>query len=457
VKAALYVRVSTDEQVEGYSLTAQTNLLTAYCKKENIEVYKIYADEGISGQKENRPQFQQMITDAESKQFHIILVHKYDRFARKVELSQRIKGQLSKCNINVVSITEPIEDNPMGFFVSGLHELMAEYYIKNLAQEVKKGMRERVKQGLSNGSVPYGYTTEKGHMCINQEQAAVVKKIFNMYNEGYGTPRISNWLAENGISSPVPGCVWNHYTILYILKNIKYIGYIKHAGEIYKGLHEPIIENSTFELAQKYLVDRMCKREPKGKNELKFMLLGLARCGVCGKKMGIHASWKNVRKQRNGESYYYYVCSGHKMHENTLRCSNSKYHPADQLENQVLKGIEYIIEGQEAIVQSDRSIDYIAKNQVDRIEKEKARAKAAYLSEDFTIEEYRKVKDECEAKLKAINSEIKKNSQETIKRELKNVMEEVRAETSPAKKRLLLSKYVKAVRIYPDDRVSIHF
>ena len=77
-------------------MQAQRDALIEYCKRECIDVYDIYADEGVSGQKENRPQFQRMLKDAENRKFNIILVHKYDRFARKVELSQRIKTQLKK-------------------------------------------------------------------------------------------------------------------------------------------------------------------------------------------------------------------------------------------------------------------------------------------------------------------------------------------------------------------------
>ncbi|MDP4121019.1 MAG: recombinase family protein, partial [Bacillota bacterium] len=88
MKAALYVRVSTMEQAEeGFSIPAQIKQLQEYCKKNNVEIFTVYADEGISGQKENRPAFQKMIKDAEKGLFNIILVHKYDRFARNTELS----------------------------------------------------------------------------------------------------------------------------------------------------------------------------------------------------------------------------------------------------------------------------------------------------------------------------------------------------------------------------------
>jgi len=167
--AALYVRVSTTEQAdEGFSIAAQIRLLSEYCQREEIKIYNIYADEGISGQKENRPEFQKMLKDAQNKNFDIIIVHKFDRFARKVELSQRVKRQLKSAGVNVISMTEPIEDSPIGFFQEGIMELLSEYYVRNLSLEVKKGHIERAKQGLHSGPVPYGYNQD---MTINAEHA----------------------------------------------------------------------------------------------------------------------------------------------------------------------------------------------------------------------------------------------------------------------------------------------
>jgi site-specific DNA recombinase len=461
MKAALYVRVSTDDQAEeGYSIDAQKNQLTDYCKKNDINIYKIYSDEGISGQKENRPQFQEMIKDAKAKLFNIILVHKYDRFARKVELSQRIKGQLSKCGVNVISITEPIEDSPMGFFVSGLHELLAEYYVKNLAQEVKKGMRERVRQGQHNGSVPYGYKIDKttGNMIINKQQANVIKKIFEMYNNGNGTCKISRWLQENGIEPAISGSVWNHYAVLYILQNVKYIGYIKHAGEVYKGLHEPIIDNETFELAQKYRKDRLLPREPIGKNEARFMLVGLARCGICGKKMLIYIKAQHPWGKGIKTYYHYYVCSGSRMHENLLRCSHKNYYPAEQTENAIIEKLRNFLKSNEHIYKTKNDDAYLFKAQIDKIEEELSRAKAAYLANVFSLEEYAKEKTKHETQLNIVKSNLEKNkSNKDIKNEIKNALEEIENEQDPSKKRLILRRYIDVIKIYPNGKINIIF
>lgn len=192
MKAALYARVSTDEQAQREnSIPAQLRALREYCKREHIEIYKEYTDEGISGQKLERPAFQDMLSAAYDGKFNLILVHKFDRFARKIEISRNIKTSLHKANVNIVSITEPIEDSPMGFFMEGLHELMAEYYVKNLSAEVKKGMNERALKGKHMGQMPYGYYCQNGNVYVNDEQAEVIKKIYNLYLSGYGHFKIA--------------------------------------------------------------------------------------------------------------------------------------------------------------------------------------------------------------------------------------------------------------------------
>jgi site-specific DNA recombinase len=452
MKAALYIRVSTEEQVDGFSLSAQMNLLTDYCKKENIEVGKVYADEGVSGQKENRPQFQKMLKDAENNLFNIILVHKYDRFARKVELSQRVKNQLKKNNINVVSITEPLEDSPMGFFVGGLHDLLAEYYVRNLAQESKKGHVERAKQGYHNGSVPYGYKLDKltGDMVINEPQAEIVRLIFSLYNEkGYGSTKIAGWLNQRKMPSAVNG-EWAHYTVNRVLKNVKYIGKIEYDGEVYEGKHEPIITDIEFKLAQSNIKERTWKRSYRGANFEKFALLGLMKCGYCGRVMRAVVTFTKNRVH----SRYYFICNG--LNHGSL-CENSRYHQSIRVENAVMDKIRRFAEKKDPDIKIKKrfDIDSTLKSQRAKIEQETDRAKAAYLSGAFTLEEYIEIKTRCEASISKLESEIEgcneESQRESVINKILSTWDELQAEESPSRKRMMLQTYIEAILIYKND------
>lgn len=143
-RAALYIRVSTEDQAE-YSPTAQRKALLDYAGRNDMVVDQehIYIDEGFSGRTaRKRPAFMRMISDAKSKPkpFDVILVHKFDRFARNREDSVVYKSLLrSKCGIKVISITEQLEDDKFSIILESMLEAMAEYYSINLSEEVKKG------------------------------------------------------------------------------------------------------------------------------------------------------------------------------------------------------------------------------------------------------------------------------------------------------------------------------
>lgn len=459
MKAALYIRVSTEEQVDGFSLAAQLNLLQKYCENNSLGIFDVYADEGVSGQKENRPEFQRMLRDAERKAFNIILVHKYDRFARRVELSQRVKNQLKKNGINVVSITEPLEDSPMGFFVGGLHDLLAEYYVRNLAIESKKGHVERARQGLHNGSVPFGYKIDQntGMMVINEEQATIVKQIFHMYNhQGYGSTKIAKILNENKVRTAVNG-EWAHYTVSRILKNPKYIGKILYDGEIYAGKHEPIITEDEFRLVHKNMKDRTWERRYRGVNYERFVLLGIAKCGECKRAYGISVVRKSTRNRVN--SLHYYFCNGG-AHQSG--CTNNKHHQAVKLEKLVLdnikKATEIIPDGVTII--NKEPVFNLYDNKKKKIEKELKRAKEAYLAGVFSIQEYKELKEKYVAELKEIGKQLKKDTDENLKRKLQGKIVDAwgrieAAETAP-EKRTILQEFIDRIYIYK-DRIEIIF
>ena len=182
---ALYVRVSTDDQVE-YSPDAQIRLGLEYAKKNNIIIPKqfIFQDDGISGRKAtNRPAFQELIAMAKSDEhpIDVILVWKFSRFARNQEEAIVYKNLLKKADVDVVSVSEPIPDGFIGELVQRIFEWMDEYYSINLSGEVMRGMTERASRGGYNAAPPLGYKMQDGIPVIVPEQAEIVKKIFTWY------------------------------------------------------------------------------------------------------------------------------------------------------------------------------------------------------------------------------------------------------------------------------------
>lgn len=159
---ALYIRVSTDKQEE-LSPDAQKRLGLEFAKKNGILVKDefIFIENGISGRKaDKRPEFQRMISIAKSKPspFQVIVVWKFSRFARNQEESIVYKSMLKKqCDVDVVSISEPLIDGPFGSLIERIIEWMDEYYSINLSAEVKRGQTEKALRGGYQSAPPFGY------------------------------------------------------------------------------------------------------------------------------------------------------------------------------------------------------------------------------------------------------------------------------------------------------------
>jgi site-specific DNA recombinase len=445
--AALYVRVSTEMQAEdGFSISAQTRMLTEYCAKNNITVYKVYADEGVSGQKENRPQFQQMIKDAGNKCFDIILVHKFDRFARKVELSRRIKKQLRDSGINIISITEPIEDSPIGFFQEGLMELLSEFYVQNLSLEVKKGHVERAQNGYHSGPVPFGYNQD---MSINEYQASIIKQIFDWYVfGGLGITKIAQMLNKNRILSPTGG-VWHYSKVRQVLNTIKYIGKIYYAGSIYQGKHDPIIDEDLYNLAHKYIDERNNSRELRSNNFDKYLLLGFLHCGVCG---------SSIRYQSNSKNSYY-VCNRYCRYDRPEnKCSHKTHHNINDLELSILSFIKNPLKQIEMVENAKftyNNYDFV-KNREFKIKEELEKSRQAYLKEIFTEEEYLSDKMRLTAELQEINKMSTKQSKKETVKFINNVLEKFETVETIAEKKAELKKFIGSIDVYPSGNFIIN-
>lgn len=141
MKAVAYARFSTDRQREE-SITAQLRAIHEYALKNNIHVVREYLDEGRSATTDDRPAFQQMFSDLEEVRPNLVLVHKLDRFARDRFDSAYYRREIQKAGARLVAVDQPLDDSPESAFLEGILEAQAEFYSRNLAREVMKGMKE---------------------------------------------------------------------------------------------------------------------------------------------------------------------------------------------------------------------------------------------------------------------------------------------------------------------------
>lgn len=402
---AAYIRVSTDDQLE-FSPDAQRKALQDYANKNDIILKNefIFIDEGISGRKaEKRPEFMKMIATAKQnpKPFDIILVHKFDRFARNREDSVVYKSLLRKeCGIKVISITEQIEDDKFSIILESILEAMAEYYSLNLADEVKKGMTEKALRGEYQAYPPLGYTKEaKGKiMTVVPQEAEYIKFIFNSYLRGNSILSIAKQLNAMGVKSKRGNPIENR-TIEYILNNPVYIGYSRWTPTektrrnyknpnsiIAKSQHEPIISKEIFQAVQNKLQlqkDRY-KHKQRPYEEYRHWLSSLLKCSNCGSSL-----------VRNGDKHF--QCGAYSK----AKCTVSHFLSVNEAEEAVKAEIKRLInlekysELKENLEYHTNNTDEIIfiKKEIELINKKLIRANAAFLSEIDTLEEYSKSKD----------------------------------------------------------------
>lgn len=425
--AALYIRVSTHMQDE-LSPDAQKRLLIDYAKSNNIVVSNdyIFIESGISGRKaDKRPEFQRMIALAKSKPtpFDTILVWKFSRFARNQEESIVYKSLLRRqCNIDIISISEPLVDGPFGSLIERIIEWMDEYYSTRLSSEVARGMAEKALRGGYQARPPLGYKiVERGKPpVIVPEEAAIVRTIFQKYvNEHCGFFDIARYLNKSGYKTS-HGKAFEARSIDYIIKNPTYCGMIRwnrttnETNEIKdesewivtEGHHEAIISKEMFEKAQERFRSTYKPKGARPSSTYKHWLSGLLKCPACGRTMIA----KKMYKKSNGDTYAYFCCYGHSKGKCLAKNSISSL----ALEPVVLEALKEALQTEEityTLVKNNpvEKIDETAllEQQLVQLEIKERRIKDAYRDGIDTLEEYKenktyllKQRDEIENRLK---------------------------------------------------------
>lgn len=306
MNAVIYARYSSQNQTE-QSIEGQLRDNYEWAKKQGVTVVGEYIDRAFTGTKDARPDFQRMISDAERKQFQMVIVWKLDRFARNRYDSAIYKARLKKFGVKVVSVMENITDSPEGIILEGLLESMAEYYSANLSENTKRGKRETALKGLwSGGHPPYGYRLENRRLVPDEKTAPVVRYLFERYAAGATKAELLPELTQKGVRTYYNKPL-TPYTFNSVLRNPVYIGQYRYKGEIIEGMAPPIVDEKIFRKVQEQIKKRS-HAPAASKAKVDYLLSGKAFCGICGEPMVGISGTSKTRK-----IYHYYRCSHH-MH-----------------------------------------------------------------------------------------------------------------------------------------------
>ncbi len=370
-KAALYMRLSRDDEIKGESnsITNQRKLLQKTAEDLGYALTQEYVDDGYSGVSFERPAFMAMERDIESGQIAAVIVKDLSRLGRDhIKVGLFTETFLIERDVRLIAIHDGVDSAEGDNEFAAIRNVFNEMYARDASKKVRNACRTRALSGEPVGHPPYGYTKDpdnKRRWIIDAEAADIVRRIFSLTLEGKGAAQIADMLASDKVLTPKnywlskgvrkggipanadPYC-WRHSTVVSILNKQEYTGDIVNFKStarvfrstkrrkvpeserlIFQDVHEPIVSRDDFERIQ--LLRTGAKRRPSrsGRN----IFSGLLRCADCNTTLGFHINANNA-------DIAYYNCQSNNAMRKT--CESTHYVRADFLERVVLADIRRI-------------------------------------------------------------------------------------------------------------------
>lgn len=412
MKAAIYIRVSTQEQTENYSIPAQQQKLEALCLSKGWDVYDTFIDGGYSGSNINRPALKEMLSKLD--EIDAVLVYRLDRLSR----SQRdtlvlIEEYFLKNDVEFVSLSETLDtSSPFGRAMIGILSVFAQLERETIRDRLVMGKIKRIEEGLplvtAKGRT-FGYDVIDTKLYVNEEEAEQLKLIYNLYEEHQSISKVQRGMKDRGHK------VFSPKRYLNLLTNDLYIGYVSYADKVHvKGIHEPIISEEQFYRVQQ-IVSRI-RKMPNLNKKSNSLLSGLVVCSKCGNPYH-HATKSTLYK---GERFYYryYICRTHRRVHQYTKCGNKSWR-ADELEAIILDRVsKYSLPARIKEKKSDISK---LTNKIISEQNKRKRLFDLYLAGNYDKKELDKMMIEIDSNLSVLESEKEQIQSEMAKEEFKKV------------------------------------
>ena len=373
-KCYIYTRVSTSMQVDGYSLDAQKDKLKKYAEFQDMMIAGEYSDEGKSGKNiEGRPQFLQMLKDIESGKDKVdfVLVFKLSRFGRNAADVLSSLQRMQDFGVNLICVEDGIDSSKdSGKLMISVLSAVAEIERENILVQTMEGRRQKAREGKWNGGfAPYGYKLVEGYLEIAEDEAEVIRIIYDKYvNTTMGATAVAAYLNEHGYEKKKRQNntldMFSAHFIKSVLDNPIYCGKLaygrrkneKVAGTrnqyhivkqeeypVYDGVHEAIVSEELWQLAQKKRQETGVKSEKIYNLEHENILSGILRCPVCGAAMYGNVNRKKKKDGTLYKDYYYYACK-HRTTVNGHKCGYRKQWGQEKIDSAVEEVIRKLVQ-----------------------------------------------------------------------------------------------------------------
>lgn len=490
MKVGIYTRVSTDLQVQrGESLDEQLHEAKSYCSYRNIDIIGVYREEGRSGKNTDRPELKRLLRDCKKGKIDTVIVKKLDRLSRSILDFEKMLRFFEEEKVTLISLKESFDtSSPMSRAAVRIVLVFAQLEREQTSERTRDAMAYRAKRGVWNGGyvpIGYDYVPKKG-LVINESEAPEGRLIFEKYVELASYIKVANFMNASGYRTKrfktkdgkmCGGVPYVNTHIARIIPNPVYIGKMPYKGEVYSGLHQPLISEELFNRAQEVRKANHSRNGSiKKDNKHNFILEGLLWCGECGSQMTPHWSIGKM-KQR----YFYYTCTK-SLHQGSHVCS-IKHISAPAIEQLILRRTRSIADDDvlfrevmagndeanyrriEGLRQSERELDdkmagidkkvrMITDTFSETIGQDKGHVMALELDR---LDKERKelIQRQQEARIEANDLETKTVSREAARETLRAFAAAYRP-LSPYEKKALLSQIIHSVT-YTKDQVSVRY
>lgn len=323
--AVVYARVSSKDQAEGFSIPAQLKLLEEYAAKSGLKVARVF-QEAETAKRAGRRAFKEMLAYLdEHPEVRAVLVEKTDRLYRNFHDYVALNFEEMGIAIHLVKEGEVLSKDSRSHekFIHGIKVLMAKNYVDNLSEEVRKGLDEKVSQGLWPTYAPFGYVNvHDGSIAPHPEEAPLARRLFEMAATGnYNLNALRKAIYDLGFRSRRSGRILCKQEVSRILGNPIYVGDFVWKGTLHRGKHEPLISRDLFDHAHQAMGLR--SRVKTSKHD--FAFTGLVKCAHCGASL--------TAEKKKGK-YVYYRCA--------KQCENVVYLPENKLALQLGEALRRI-------------------------------------------------------------------------------------------------------------------
>ena len=353
-----YIRYSSHMQDDGFSVEYQIAEIEEYCQRNNIEIIHHHIDQAQSATKvAGREEFFRLVEAVKAGEVDVIVIYKLNRMFRNSYESQKYRNLFRKHGVKLVSVTQHLdEETSSGRLTANILSNIDQFQSETISDHVKSSMREMARQGyFTGGPVPFGYDLEtfkhgtkirKKHV-INEAEAQVVRKIFELYADGHSLRFICSYLKENQIKTRL-GKDFRTETVTRFLSSDTYIGTLRYKTTGYDAL---MIENALPAIIAPQLWEQVQERKESNKKKVTprlrkslYPLTGKIECGQCGSHF---YGFRAVHKKPSGKKYdyQYYACSAVKVFE---PCSCKRVRK-EKIENIVLTEVKRLVLNDEAM------------------------------------------------------------------------------------------------------------